>query len=646
MAGGKGPSGTTTSTQNTTPWSEQQPYLQDIFSGAQNLYRQGAPAYYPGQTYAQPTDAQNNALSDIQNVATGQYASPNPITAQAAGANTSLLNGSFLYDNPALSAYQGLAAQGNRGENNAGTGLLSYFGANNAVNGAPGTSPLTSLSSFNPGITAPGQGILGSIGDNAALGLDNPGSQALAALTGAGNPALNGPSAGSLASIAGNFGLGLQNPGSQTLAGLSGSNQANTGPGNAGLAAVGGNSNLGLDNPGSQALAGLAGSNIGAGNPGNSAFARYASGANVAAGNPNTQALTDSVLAQVVPRIQSQFIAGGALNSPEAARATAAGATSALAPSLFQNYQNEEANQLAGAQGLSSSYLQGAGLQGSFAQNLAQNALTGTGLQSAANQALNSNYLQGAGLQGTQAQALAQNALAGTGLQSQAGQALNNNYLQGYGLQSGNAQNLAQNALAGTGLRAQAGQNLNSGYLQGAGIQSGAASNLLNSYLTGNQQQIGAASDLGNQALQGAGLQNQIASGLGNTWDQGVGNIARGIALAPTTQSMPYTDLAQQYSAGQTQQSNAQQAINDAVQRYNYGATSPYQALNQYIGQVTGNYGGTTTLNQPYFSNGAQGALGSAAAGAQLGSMFLPGAGTAAGGLLGGLFGLFGGGNR
>lgn len=48
MGGGGGGDQTT----RTEPWAGQQPYLRDLFGQAQNLYRQGGPQYFPGQTVA------------------------------------------------------------------------------------------------------------------------------------------------------------------------------------------------------------------------------------------------------------------------------------------------------------------------------------------------------------------------------------------------------------------------------------------------------------------------------------------------------------------------------------------------------------------------------------------------------------------
>jgi len=343
MGGKSGPSGTTTSTQNTSPWVGQQPFLTGgSFPGswgplpgtanagqpagmtggggvlgtlpaAAALYQNYTPQYYPGQTYAGPTDAQTAAITGTANLG----ANGSPIVNPATSSNIGFLNGSNLANDPAM-------------------GALSAF------------------SGINP--TSP----------NA------------------------------------------------------------------------------------------------------SALQSYASGDMAAAGNPYTQGVANSVLSSVVPQIQSQFIQGGGLSSPQAAYATTQGATAALAPTLFQNFQQEQQNQL-------------------------------------------------------------------------------------------------------TGLAA----------------QEQAANNLQGAYGQNMQQTLGS------------------------------------LALAPTTQQMPYTDLSQLYNAGATSQGLQQANINDAVNRYNYNETLPYNMLSQYIGDVTGNYGGTTALTQPYFANQGMNILGGALGGASLGNTLL-----------------------
>jgi hypothetical protein len=271
--------------------------------------------------------------------------------------------------------------------------------------------------------------------------------------------------------------------------------------------------NVAMQNPALGTFGSLAGPNSAI----DSELSRYTSGANLAAGNPNTSALTQNIMSSVVPSIQSQFISGGGLSSPEAAYATASGATSALAPTLANMYQQEEQNTL--------------------------------------------NAIQ-----------------------------------------------------------------------QQANTKLGAAQGLSNTFAGG----VGAA--------EGAlGIGNNAASGLSNAYSGGMNNILQALGLAPGAQSMYYTPEQNLFAAGGAQQQLDQLPINSAVQRWNYGQTLPWNNLNQYIGQVTGNYGGTTSLTQPYFSNSGQNALGGAASGAMLAGSLLPGVtgASGAGAGLGALLGLF-----
>lgn len=209
----------------------------------------------------------------------------------------------------------------------------------------------------------------------------------------------------------------------------------------------------------------------------------YASGKHAAAGNPYLSGLSESVLSQVVPSIQKQFIdAGGGLGGSIAPYATAQGATAALAPLMFGQYQKEAENQL-----------------------------------------------QAAGLQAT-------------------------------------------------------------GQLQGANALSGAYGN---------------------------NLQRMI----------------QGLALGPQTAQLGLAGPQALLSAGQTQQGQEQQIITDAIQRYNYGQTLPYNLLNQYLGQIAGNYGGTQTgsTSSPYYMNQGANVLSGGLGGAVLGSQLLPGLGLSSG---------------
>lgn len=414
-----------------------------------------------------------------------------------------------------------------------------FQGAQNLYEGGgPGYYPSDTYVGYNPTETGAINQVPGVANSNingidtSASGFENN------LLTGgylSGNPAISGfenfgssTPATDLGYFAGNN-VGVGTPGSGTLNNIAGTNYGSVG------------SNLGSDE-----LFGLGGTNMGYSNPGTGTLSAYSSGAY--GSNPNTNALSQSVMSQVVPGIESQFIAGGDLSSPEAAYSTAAGATSALAPSLFQNYQTQEGLQEGAAQNLSSNYLQGGAIQSAIANELAQNTLGG------------------------------------------------------------------------------------------ASLSSGAAGTLGNESLTGSGISENAAGTLGNENL-------TATSGLGQNYDNAITQMLQGTAFAPTVQNMPYTDLSNEFGAGSAEQTNAQNQTNADINQWNYYQTLPYQMLNQYEGQVTGNYGGTVT--EPYFgtsnsSNAIGGALSGASAGAGIGSaLFGAGSGGAVGGAgLGALAGL------
>lgn len=759
MGGSIKSSGNATSTSSSAPWAPQQPYLTDIFGTAQDLFKGEPPKYYPDATYATSTAAQNQALSQLPGVAANNLAG---LDQSALKLTTQLAGGDLIGGNPAQDMYVNLAGtnlglstpgtpallnQANNDIANPGANVLQGLaGSNpglsggwanalmNATNngyGNPAASELQSLATTNAGLVGPwasdltanaktamqgnaatdtltnlqGSNPFSSAANTGANLLTNLGSTNLAtapANTGLGtlnqisdkNLGLTSPAAGILGNLANtNLTLNPNNATSDVLNQLMRSNMGAAGPQTQGLIA---NQIAGLQ--GTAALNSLAGSDLTGANPANEALGSYASGAHAAAGNPYTAAFTQNALSQVVPQIQAQFIQGGGLSSPEAARATSAGAMSAIAPTLANMFQQEEQNQIGAANTLGSQYLQGQGLRGqlaqglgtlglqagtelgnqvlggqgqqiSAAQNLAGNILQAGGLQSQAAQALNAQGLQGQQNQLGAAQTIGNQLLQGGSLQSQIGQALGSQFLQGSGLQSQTAANLGSQLLqglglgnqaalglgglatTGAGLQGTAAGTLGSQALQNAGLQNQAALGLGNLANTGAGIQAGAAGTLGSQALQGAGLSQSAAStlgsqalqgqglqqgaiaGLGNTYSQSIQDAIKGLAVAPTVQGMPYTDLSQLYSGGATQQGLNQAAINDAVARYNYSQTLPYQRLNQYIGQVTGNYGGTTTLNQPIMTNPGSNILGGALGGAQLGSTLLGAGGL---GLMGG----------
>lgn len=64
---GNEPSGNTTTTTNTAPWSGEEPYLTSIYSQAGNLDTSAVPQYYPGNTYAPLTGQQQGLMSNFIN---------------------------------------------------------------------------------------------------------------------------------------------------------------------------------------------------------------------------------------------------------------------------------------------------------------------------------------------------------------------------------------------------------------------------------------------------------------------------------------------------------------------------------------------------------------------------------------------------
>lgn len=90
--GKSSPSGSTTVTQNSTPWSGLQPYLTSLYAGAQNLAQTDPFMAYPGQTVANLNPQEMQALGLTQQRAL----SGSPVTNSAQNANFDMTSGQFL----------------------------------------------------------------------------------------------------------------------------------------------------------------------------------------------------------------------------------------------------------------------------------------------------------------------------------------------------------------------------------------------------------------------------------------------------------------------------------------------------------------------------------------------------------------------
>jgi hypothetical protein len=126
----KGGGGGTNTVQKADPWVGQQPYLTDIYGESQRLYNQGPMQFFPGQTYASPSDRTIQAEQMIANQALG---SQQVMANQAALANQfGLMQPQMLSENPYLAGAteaalrpvygqaQGLLQQARRGATGAG----------------------------------------------------------------------------------------------------------------------------------------------------------------------------------------------------------------------------------------------------------------------------------------------------------------------------------------------------------------------------------------------------------------------------------------------------------------------------------------------------------------------------------------------
>jgi len=666
------PAGNTTTTTNSAPWAAQQPYLQDIFGSAQYLAKNQPPQYYPGTTYAPQTDLQSQGLADMANWGSA-LTNYNP----ANYFSNKLLEGTYLNSNPALSGLGNLGAS-NQGVGGQGYGILNGLqGGQSYLNQQIPYNSLQAYGNQNAGYNNPALGSLSNTAGGNIPGLGYAMGQLPGDISGINNQIEGGTLGYAQGQLPGDIsGINSQTESilgtaSDPLHSLAGGGATPTGALSQLSQYGGGAFGTGISGAQKQ-LGNIANAGVPLGYGALQTLGQFAGGPNIAgtgqsaqtlrnfasgamSGNPETGALAQSVLSSVLPSIQKQFIEGGGLSSPGAAYASSQGATAALAPTLYQQWQQEQANQLAGAQSLESARLQGRGLQQQAAQAQGQQAVSSANARTQAANAAGNLGIGKAGLMSQAAQAGGQLGLSAGQLEQQAAQGLGNlglsatdqisrNTLGGLGLIGnlglGQADQISRNTLGGLGLlgnlglgqagaQTQAGSTLGSQILQGQGLTQNAAQAALQGAQGNADQELKAALGLQQGQLGGLGLQQQALGSLGNIYGQGMQNMLQGLAVAPQTMQSTLLGPQAEYQAGQQQQGLQQQSINDAVQRWNYWQSLPYQQLNQYLGQVTGNYGGTTSLNQPFYQN----------TGANIGAGILGGLGAA--NTIGGSSGIF-----
>ena len=83
------------------------PYVKDALSEQQNLYNQGAPEYYGGQTYLNPNANQATAMSQMAANANVN----DPMLQNATNLNSQMIQGDFLQNNPNFDAVMNTAGR-------------------------------------------------------------------------------------------------------------------------------------------------------------------------------------------------------------------------------------------------------------------------------------------------------------------------------------------------------------------------------------------------------------------------------------------------------------------------------------------------------------------------------------------------------
>ena len=84
-------------------------------------------------------------------------------------------------------------------------------------------------------------------------------------------------------------------------------------------------------------------------------------------------------------------------------------------------------------------------------------------------------------------------------------------------------------------------------------------------------------------------------------YGQGLDRMDNMAQFAPQFAEQDYRDIGALDQVGAQKQGLAQAETDDAVNRYSYMQDLPYNKLNQYMGLIGGNWGGTTTSQQPYY---------------------------------------------
>lgn len=159
--------------------------------------------------------------------------------------------------------------------------------------------------------------------------------------------------------------------------------------------------------------------------------------------------------------------------------------------------------------------------------------------------------------------------------------------------------------------------------------------------LTAGQQDINRRTLAGNLFNQSQGQQLQAANIDSDVYGQQLSQQNQLANMSGQLANQDYMNIDRLMGVGGRVEDLGRQALTDRINRFNFYQNRPQQNLQNYLANIRGSYGNVNTA-QGGGANKAQGALGGAMAGAQLGSQIYPGWGTAIGAIGGGLLGYMG----
>ena len=121
-----------------------------------------------------------------------------------------------------------------------------------------------------------------------------------------------------------------------------------------------------------------------------------------------------------------------------------------------------------------------------------------------------------------------------------------------------------------------------------------------------------------NELVQNKAIANAVQSGMTkpladmytNAYNQAQNRALQSGQLYPSIMSAPMAGYDALAGVGGQRRGMSQNIIDQDMQRYNYEAMAPYNALNQYMNTIAGNYGGTTTQTTPKQGGGIGSILG------------------------------------